>query len=806
MNLSESTLRELEFGTLLKHLAEHTVSPLGRERALQLGPLMEREVIEERLSEATEMRAVLDYDDPLPLGHIEDTRKALEKAAVEESMLSPQEVVAIGRIMACARRMRSYFAQRREKYPHLEKIVRQLEVYPALEKRIEHAIDCATYEVKDQASEDLAAIRREILQTQERVRRRLESILRSLADQDILQEEVITLREGALVLMVKAERRHEVRGMILDYSSSGATAFMEPLETLELNNRIRELIAEERREIERILRELTALIRAERIGIDTDLELLGQLDLIYAKARLSRDYEGAAPRVTDQPSVTLVDARHPLLLLKKGGSKSEVVPLDLTLGEAPLSTENRQGRQGEACRTLVITGPNAGGKTVALKTVGLLTLMTQCGLHIPASPESEMGIFEGIFTDIGDQQSLEQDLSTFSAHMARVREILEKATPRSLVLIDEIGAGTDPEEGAALAMAILEELTARRSVTLVTTHQGALKAFAAETPGVENGSMEFDTATLRPTYRFRLGLPGSSYALEIARRWGIPEEVIQRSRARVGEEKSKLEKLLVDLEERMQRYDRLLREAHLKESQLEGLMKLYRERTEVLQAQERHFKRKALEESEEILRRANALVEQAIREIRESQASKEAIKRAKTSIETEKRQVQKELASPAYSETGPPMLEEIHVGDRVRWRGHGAEGVVLKELDSSGRVLLEAGGLKLRVPAKELEKIPSSEAAPPRVSSVRYKPKSDVRPELHIRGLTVDEALTEVDKFLDDAYLAGLGQVRIVHGKGTGALRKSIGEFLEEHPRVKAHHPAAWNEGGIGVTVVELEE
>lgn len=777
----------LEFDWILNQLSSLAVSPLGAELALQLTPSDDIKWVKEKLRQVSELRAILDFDDPFPLQGIKDIRKSLDKASIKGNILPPRELVDIAETLAVARRLKKYFQERKGKYPEFQRLVTQLESFPEVERVIANAIDFSSLEVKDEASPELARIRRDLSRTQEKLKEKLNSIL--LRFKNYLQEPIITIREGRMVIPVKEEHRKRVKGFVHDQSASGATLFIEPLETLELNNRIRELDIRQRKQIERILQEITALIGRRIEGIRKDVEILAQIDLIYAKALLSQKLNASEPRLNQENRIEVVNGRHPILLLREDFTQ-EVVPLNLEVGER--------------FRTLVITGPNAGGKTVALKTVGILTLMVQCGLHIPADESSQIAIFQNIFADIGDQQSIEKDLSTFSARMERVRDILEGVNQQSLVLIDEVGTGTDPAEGATLAMSFLEELTQRGCVTIATTHQGDLKAFVMGLEGAENGAMEFDQQTLQPTYKFHLGFPGSSYAFEIAQRLGVPQRIIQRSRELAGEKKNRLEDLILELERKASRYDSLLREVEIKRSELEGLVKLYRRKYQELERNEKDLRRKALEESKQILARANAAVEAAIREIKTKAASRESIKFAKDLLERQRTEVEEELKTFLERKKDPQKIK-LEVGDRVLWRSFNTIGRVISKIDSSGKVMVEMGNLELRLDASELERVSSQERKPRLKHAVQYKIERDISDELNIRGMRADEIEAQIDRFLDKAYLLGLQQVRIIHGKGTGTLRKRVWEYLEKHPKVKNKRLGAWGEGDVGVTIVELK-
>jgi len=803
---NREAIQLLEFDKILEPIAALALSPISAEEIYALRPLSDRQQIQQRLDELTEMRAVIDYDEHLPLSNIADLRPALQQLRLAGRALEIRQFIELAQFLGCARRVRGYLSARREKYPLLSAIAQPVTPMQDLETAIENAISFTDGSVKDSASPTLARLRKEIRRAMTETRERLQGMLKKLAARDMLQEEVITMREGRLVLMLKDEYRHRVPGLVHDESASGRTLFVEPMESVEMNNRVRQLQSAEREEIERILLELSNRLRLNLAGLQTNLTRLVQIDVIHAKAQFSRQLDCYAPQLDLHGQLKLVKARHPLLLLtadrrpalpsKNGKGKAgrdSVVPLDLELG-------------GETV-TLILTGPNAGGKTVTLKTVGLLALMTNCGLHIPAQPDSQMPIFSRLFVDIGDRQSIEDDLSTFTSHMARVVEILQQAQAGDLVLMDEIGSGTDPEAGAALAMAILQELTQRRCTTIVTTHHGALKTFAHETSGVANGSMAFDGETLRPTYQFRPGVPGASYAFEIAERLGLQKEVIAAASRMVGQEKGSIENLLAELDHKLIEQRETAEKLKREETRFTALAKLYEERTATLKAQERELKQKALAESEAILQRANAAVEKAVRDIREQAASREAIQHAKkellavqTEIVQEKRQTAKEPPAPEKP------LQEVRPGMKVKWRKQNTIATVLEAPDASRRVLIEVGTLRARVPLSELQ---SHDAPTPQkfeaLAGITHFETPATLPEIDLRGSRVDDALASVDKFLDEALLAGWNEVRLIHGKGTGALRQNIWNFLKKHPQILRFHEAALGEGDYGVTVVELK-
>ena len=723
----------------------------------------------------------------------DDIGNYLKAAAIEGSRLDPKAFQSIHTVLKLSAQLHGFLKKNESDLPLLHEAAAGLSPNPDLVKEIDKAVDLRSLEIRDQASRSLAAIRRKMSQAREQVRSKLEDLLDRFARKGVLQERLITMRSGRWVLPVKETHRHLVKGVLHDKSASGATVFLEPLATLELNNQIRRLEVEEHHEIEKILRALTDLVRQGLPELKQNLEILVTLDSIHAMALTSKALNEHEPALNTDGVLKIKNGRHPLLLLKKG-SLPDVVPLNLSVGEH--------------FNTLVITGPNAGGKTVALKTVGLLTLMVSCGLHIPADADSQVALFKGIFAHVGDAQSIEMDLSTFSAHLMDIKAIMEEASSGDLVLIDEIGTGTDPEEGAALAMAVLEALTVRGTVSMVTTHHGALKAFAHRTPGIANGSMAFDTRTLTPTYQFRADIPGSSYALEMGKRMGLPEAVIARSKALMGNQADQLEDLILRLEERLERNKRLATDLKTERLVVDGLKKRFEENNARLEREKKQLRYQAVQEASAIIKQANATVEKAIRTIRETGATKEAIRKARALIQEEKEALERELGIATLDEDlrkAGQLLDGFLPGCAVYWKRTGAVGTVLSDKDSAGRVLIAFGKVKAHVPGEELSRANDIGASltDPR-SGVEIHVPEMVQREVDVRGMRVEEALTVVDKFLDDALLAGLKEVQIIHGTGTGALRKSLIPFLNQHPLVQATRPGGLHQENPGATIVDV--
>ncbi|MFQ5649596.1 MAG: endonuclease MutS2 [bacterium] len=793
MMLSDDLHKRLEFDKIITLLKQETLSALAADKFERLAFMTGQGEIETHLSRVSELVHLLEQDAPFPL-QLWDIGADLEVAAVPGGLLPCDGLIRIANTLSASRKVRVYFERRKETYPHLRQVAQDITLLQEIETAVADQIDFQASEVKSSASPKLSRLRKEIQRLEQKARKALEHLFKQVSEKGYLQEPVMTLKDGRLVFPVKIANKGKVRGLVHDQSASGATVFVEPLESIEFNNEIQSLRREEQREVERILRALTALIYPELQAIRDNLSILAEFDFIHAKARFARTFDCVQPSFNTGSVIDIIAGKHPLLLVHRKEGQ-EVVPLNLEIGEG--------------ANTLVITGPNAGGKSVALKTVGLLALMVQCGIPIPAHPDSTLPVFKKIFADIGDYQSIEQDLSTFTSHIKNIQTIVTDADEHSLVLLDEIGVGTDPDEGAALSIAVLEALTARGSLTIVTTHHGNLKAFAYNTPGVENGSMEFDVATLLPTFRFKAGIPGSSYALEISRRLGLPEAILSRSRALLGSEKHKLERLILDLDRKTQASERLARSLEIEKTRLQGLTNLYQEKVDSFKEEARALKRKALEDARHILDRSNAIVEQVVKEIKEKEADRLAITSVKERLKSQKDTIEQGLKKLV---TEAPVVErhaepDLAIGREVLWRKQNRTGKVIALQDDGAKALLELGNIKIWVGVKELAAPPERQAREARRStvSIQTEAKDTVLPEIDVRGQTLDDATGIVDKFLDDALLAGWSQVRIIHGKGTGVLRKGLASFLDDHARVKSHKMGAWNEGDLGVTIAELD-
>ncbi len=789
--MHEKSLHTLEYPKILERLAQEAAFSASKELALALQPATELREVERRQAYTTEARRLLEARPDAGIRGARDIRPLVVRAE-RGAMLSPDDLLDVLSTIRSAIYVARLLGRLDEDFPLLKALGADLPQRPALAERIEQSIS-EDGEVLDSASPALRRLRIEIRGAQQRLQEKLQSLVNQYRVS--LQEPIITLRSDRYVLPVRAEARGQVRGIVHDQSASGATIFIEPLVVVEMNNRLRELFLAERQEVERILMELSAEVGREALALNLDVELLAEIDLHLAKGRYSQLTESNPPRLNDQGRLKLKDARHPLLTGK-------VVPIDFRLGDE--------------FSMVVITGPNTGGKTVALKTVGLLTLMAQAGLHIPADDRSEVTIFTRVFADIGDEQSIEQSLSTFSSHLSRIIDILQQADAQSLVLLDELGAGTDPSEGSALARAILMYLLERHVAVVATTHYSELKAFAHDTAGVANASVEFDVETLSPTYRLQIGLPGRSNALAIASRLGLSSDIIEQARQLLGTTGVQMESLLEGLQEDRRAAADERYHLSMERAEAEHLRKQ-------LETERARFE----EERVRILNEARA---QARRELEQVQARLARIKvdmgrqrLTQEKLDRMRAQVRgmDERAAPipeprrrAPGAAQPePEAGPLQVGDTVRVRSFNQTGELVSLPDAKGEVEVQLGLLKVRVAAENIERLSKRQAKAESggdggrgvsLPSISEREMPDM--QLDLRGQRVEEVLPAVDRYIHDAYMAGMPFVRILHGKGTGALRQAIRDQLAHHPLVRSYAPAAANDGGEGITVVTLSQ
>ncbi len=789
--MDNRTLQILEYEKICLRLQVFAATTLGKELVERMKPAHDLLIVNSRLAETTEARAIVTENDEPPFGGIHDMREAITRAG-KEGTLSPQELLGVSDVAAGSRKLKRYHQRAgNDRYPGVMAQVKLLQEFSAIELAISHAIS-ANAEVLDSASPELAKARRRVRSLHEGIQRELQRLLTSPHTQEMLQDPIITQRNGRFCLPVKAESRNAFKGIVHDLSASGQTAFMEPLVVMELGNDLREAERAEEDETLKVLRALSSIVgKSASVLLDTT-ETIARLDFIYARALYARAIDANPPIFNDKGVVDLHDARHPLL-----GEKA--VPIGMRLGGE------------DTGETLLITGPNTGGKTVALKTVGLLVLMAQSGLHIPAAAESQLPIFAQVFADIGDEQSIEQSLSTFSGHLLNIINIMRGAGGKSLVLFDEIGAGTDPAEGAALAKAILLELQRRGCRTIATTHYGELKTFAQTTPGFSNAGVEFNLETLRPTYRVLFGLPGSSNALSIAGRLGLSKDIITHARTLMGDAPQALDQVLKQAEGARRSLDRERSSAVIARREAEEIAAKMRVAEAELAAKREELLLRARKQAQEVLEKARkesaALLEELRAAIHEAKGTSvpnlaEMRKRARAALQEITGEVE-ELPAPPPAPSAPdkPALTEVISGQPVYVRSVGHRGIALDNGAGEDTVEVQVGIMRVRVPVNQLEAVTpiKTDIPPPPNTAV-----PDVPPELHLLGMRAEEAAEKLEEYLFAAFDAGVMKVRIVHGFGTGVLRSVVQDILRNHPAVRSHRPGDGHEGGGGVTMVEL--
>ena len=791
--LFEKSIRTLELPAVLEKLAAKAVSQAAKDRCLKLTPSTDTEEVLRLLDETDAAKERLGLHGSPSFSGVKDVSAALTRAD-HGGMLNTRELLNIAGVLTASRRVADYDAQRQGEETVLDRLFTSLHTNKYLEEQIRSAIlDEET--IADTASSELADIRRKMRLAASKGRQILQRIISSPSYAKVLQEALITQRDGRFVVPVKAECKGSMPGLVHDVSSSGATLFVEPMGVVQANNELKELEAREKKEIDRILRQLSAACAGSMESILWDYDILVHLDVIFARAQLSYQLNASRPEVRRRGGVALRRARHPLL------DQAKAVPITVELGEQ--------------FDTLVITGPNTGGKTVTLKTIGLLCLMAQCGLHIPADSGSAVRVFHRVLADVGDEQSIEQSLSTFSAHMSNIVQILREVDDKSLLLFDELGAGTDPVEGAALAIAIIESARSQGALIAATTHYAELKTFAMTTAGVENASCEFDVQTLRPTYRLLIGIPGKSNAFAISRRLGLDESVIQAAQAQMDSDSVRFEDVLTQLEEKRQRLEKAQAEADRLWRQREEDARKARTFREQMEKAKDNARTKGEAEAKRIVRQAQAQADEIfaqldqLRRQQQKQLSFQELNDAKAAVRHSLNQAQDALhihdqpQEPVYTPSRP-----IEVGDLVELPGVKMAASVLA-VNNDGTLLLQAGKMKMTVKAQQV-RLPEGQpkkkpAAPASGGSAKLNLQSRAASELDIRGYETLEAESVVENYIDSAVMAKLGTVTIIHGKGTGALRKAVHEMLKRNKAVKSFRLGRYGEGEAGVTVVELK-
>ena len=791
--MNQKALQILEFDKIIQLLAKQATSSAGREKCLALLPSSDPEEIRQAQQETGDALTRIYQKGSLSFSGLSNPEGSLKRLEIGAA-LSSRELLDLCGLLEAAKRAKAYSRQVRSDLP-ADSLDQRFDGIEPLTPLLEEIRRCILDEdeISDDASPALRNIRRSIRNINDRIHGAMNSLLNSSSTRTYLQEAVITMRNDRYCLPVKAEYKNQVPGMIHDQSSTGSTLFIEPMSVVKLNNDLKEQFLKEKEEINVILADLSNLTAEYIPYIRDDYRILSELDFIFAKAQLAKNYNGMKPVFNTEGRIRIRQGRHPLL------DEHKVVPIDVHLGDD--------------FQLLIVTGPNTGGKTVSLKTVGLFTLMGQAGLHIPAGDRSELAVFQNVFADIGDEQSIEQSLSTFSSHMRNIVSILQNANAQSLVLFDELCAGTDPTEGAALAISILDTLRSRGIRAMATTHYSELKVYALSTEGVENACCEFNVDTLSPTYRLLIGIPGKSNAFAISGKLGLPASIIDHAKEQLDKESESFEDVIANLEESR----RILEQEQLQiskyKAEAESLKKQLEERQEKLNNSRDKILQKANEEAASILQEAKDVADETIRnfhkfgkngiDIREMEKEREKVRK-------KMEQASKKSASRKKEIVNHQVPKKLRLGDSVKVLSMNLKGTVQTLPDARGNLFVQMGILRSQVNIKDLvlleEKDPLKSKYPKTgTGKLRMSKTASVSPEINLIGKTVDEAISVLDKYLDDAYLAHLGTVRIVHGKGTGALRKAVHEHLKHQKIIKSFHLGEFGEGDAGVTIAEFK-
>ncbi|MFV0504610.1 MAG: endonuclease MutS2 [Lachnospirales bacterium] len=788
--MEKKSLKVLEFTKIVELLVSKAISPMGKDYSKNIEPNIYLDEIKKNQKETTEAVNLILKRGSFPLGGIKDIRESIKRVGVGGT-LSIEELLNVGDFLYVCGKVERFAKDDRdtEVYENLQDKLDSIVGNSRLENKIHKCIK-NDKELNDNASDTLFSIRQSIRNYNNKIREQLNNLINSSGSKTMLQDNVITTRNGRYCVPVKFEYKNSFGGMIHDQSSTGATVFIEPTIVVESNNKISQLKSEEKAEIDKILYNLSQMVVEELPLFHNNLEMITYLDFVFAKGELSLLYNGTRPKFNTKGFIDIKKGRHPLL------DKNEVVPTDIYIGKD--------------FTTLLITGPNTGGKTVSLKTLGLFTLMGQSGLHIPAQDGSELGVFDNVFADIGDEQSIEQSLSTFSSHMTNIVYILKHMTKNSLVLFDELGAGTDPTEGAALGISILENLHKKDIRVAVTTHYSELKVYAIDTKGVENACCEFDVKTLRPTYKLLIGIPGKSNAFAISKRLGLPTEIINGAKEIISQEDTRLESVITDLEINRKTILKEKEEAENMRQEIQRLKKDVENQKNRLDRQREKAAETAKKEAKEIITEAKEKADRLIQELNRQISGKSSMK------EIEKTRAELREATKKYNIDFVSMTEEnkskkldesLKNGDNVFVTTMNSSGTIVSDVDKNKKVMVQIGSMKMQIHISNLqkEKVKKEQVRHNIAARARSGKSSNIKVELDIRGHNVEEGLEKLDKYLDDAFLANLKQVSIIHGKGTGVLRRAVHDFLKGNSNIANYRFGEFGEGDLGVTIVTLK-
>lgn len=787
MVISKETLKTLNFDLILQQLSNFAVTDHGKELALELLPFDDYETARNALKETTEAKGFYEQYGTLPFLEFVGAESLLESVKVLK-VLSGDELLRIASILNAVSETKEILRTHALEYPLLGRYAEKLSAFKHLVRKINDTVE-PDGTISEKASPLLGIIRREIHATYVRIQTILQHIIYSKTYEGIVQDQIITKRNGRYVIPIKQSGKNAFPCVVQDESSSRLTLFVEPLSVVDLNNKLVELTAKEKQETERIILELEEEINKYSEQIYASLNTIYNLDFIFAKAKLSLNMEGAEVQFTNTRKINIIQGRHPFI------GRDRVVPIDVSVGEDYYM--------------LIITGPNTGGKTVTLKTIGLFTLMTQSGLHIPAYSNSEMGFFDRVFADIGDEQSIEQNLSTFSAHLKKIVDILENADRNSLVLIDELGAGTDPEEGSALGFAVLKELYEKRCITVVSTHHSRLKEFPFEFPFAQNASVGFDVDTLKPTYKLYIGVPGESHAFVIAKRLGLDHSVIDAARKELSEEHLRAEEYLSKISQDQKAISSSREEIEKRRHEIEELQKNYEDKLSYIDARKKREIRKAYEEARRIVRETKNKMNELLNTLENEIKSQKKIQELKKQIEAETQKIEEKVRSNKSDQNAEKHLEmnDFDEGDIVYISSFKQQGIVIQKFPEKRKVVVQMGAIRATLPIEDVFEPPEEEVKNKNQDREnRFNiPDLQVPMKLDLHGYTVEEALEKLDKYLDTAYLVGLPFVYIVHGKGSGTLRHAVIEYLRKRTHVAHFRTGDIHEGGTGVTIVYLK-
>lgn len=789
--MNNKSLKVLEYFKIIDKLSEKCTSQLGRNVVDQLEPILNIDQIRKMQKETSEAHGLLIKRGSVPLAGIYDILQLIRLTEIG-SYLNPSQLLTVRKTLTVARRMKAFLKEEDNKdFPILSSLISNLNQFKSIEERIERSILSET-EISDNASPALRDIRRSIVNKNDSIKGKLNSIITSTSYQKYLQDAIITIRQERYVVPVKQEYRSNVPGLIHDQSSSGATLFIEPMAIVELNNQLKELRLKEKEEIERILMEISAEIAQSADEIKTNQSILKEVDFIVAKGKLALEMKGIEPQINSDKKVRIKNGRHPLIDAK------EVVPTNIWLGDD--------------FSILVITGPNTGGKTVTLKTVGLLTLMAQSGLHVPADYGTKLSIFDEVFADIGDEQSIEQSLSTFSSHMTNIVNILGNVSSNSLVLFDELGAGTDPTEGAALAMSILDCLKSMKTTVIATTHYSELKQYALINDKVENASVEFDVETLRPTYRLLIGVPGKSNAFEISSKLGLPDFIISSARQLLTKETIEFEELLQSIEKNKVESERDKSQSERLRQEAEKIHESYLNKKQKIEEQREKIVREARREAALLVKEAKKESEEIISDLRKLKLEQEEkeinkkIEESKVKLRKKAESLEEIIEESLFSKKSNKPPQNLKPGEAVKVLSLNQVGYVVEPTNKNNEVLVQVGIMKMNIPLTNLLRAEEAKTTQKVGVGKIVKNKADkIKTEIDVRGKNLEESMLEIDKYLDDAYIAGLNEVTIIHGVGTGVLKAGIKQMLKKHRHVKEFREGAYGEGGHGVTMIQLK-